>query len=130
MILTRSPFYYNVVFPNSYVTYVDFTLVIGNGSTSSINELYSYEFTKRKPSDDSTNTWIDISPYIRDFYNPKPLSVSAYTSPVVVESTEVLLATVTSQPVDSLGSTIDPSSKKYICADGYGYYMELSLIHI
>ncbi len=124
MILTRSPYYYNVDFPNDFVESVDFTLDVGVGSLSSITSQQTYNFTKRKPSDTSTNTWLDISPFIRDLFAYSPISVSSYPSPEVISGGETLLAAITAQPVDSLGSTIDPSSNKYICTDGYGYYPE------
>jgi len=124
MILNRAPFYFNVVFPNTFVTNVNFTLVVGTGSTTTIVPTKTYTFTKQKPSTSSTNTWLDISPYIRDYYSYTPIDTSSIVASSVIENDEVLLASISAQVIDSLGSTITPTSQKYICADGYGYYRE------
>jgi hypothetical protein len=123
MILSRSPFYYNVVHPNAFVTSVDFTLVVAEGSLATPTALQTYNFTKLKPSDTTTNTYIDIAPYIRDSYNNQPITDKPAAS-LVVDGSDVLIAVVTAQATDSLGNNLTPSSNKYKCADGYGYYLD------
>lgn len=124
MILTRSPYYINVVFTNNFVNAVNFTVTIGNGSFSSINAIDSYNLTKRKPSDTATNTWLDVSPFISDLFDQKPIDVSLYNAPTVISSNEVLLASISEQQEDSLGSQLPLNSFKYRCTEGYGYYTE------
>jgi hypothetical protein len=99
MILSRSPFYYNVVHPNAFVTSVDFTLVVAEGSLATPTALQTYNFTKLKPSDTTTNTYIDIAPYIRDSYNNQPITDKPAAS-LVVDGSDVLIAVVTAQATD------------------------------
>lgn len=124
MILTRSPYYLNVVFANSFVTSVDFNVTVGDGSFSSINTIESYDLTKRRPSPTATNTWIDVAPFISDLFDQKPIDVSSYAVPTVISSNEVLLTSIGEQQKDSLGSSLPLNSFKYKCTEGYGYYLE------
>lgn len=126
MILTRSPYYFNQVHPNAYITSIDFTVLAGTGSTSSITEIDSYTFNKPNPSSTATNTYIDISPYIRDFYQYEPMDFTGTTDPEVRASgtRSVLLVHATAGFNDSLGSTEDDVSQKFIATDGYGGYLE------
>ena len=48
MILNRAPFYFNVVFPNTFVTNVNFTLVVGTGSTTTIVPTKTYTFNRNE----------------------------------------------------------------------------------
>ena len=123
MILTRSPFYYNVTL-TSFITSVEFSLVIGKGSTTTITPLDTYNFTKQRPSTDSTNLWVDISPLIRDFYTYSPIDTSLYATPQTIASDCVLLVSLTANRISSLGTISTPLSQKYIATDGYGYYLE------
>lgn len=126
MILTRSPFYYNVVFANNYVTSIDFTVEIGTGSTTTITVSNTYELTKLKPSTTSTNTWLDISPFIRDLYTFAPIDFTGISVAEIQTSliNAVLLARVTAATNDTIGSSEPDLSQKYICTDGFGYYTE------
>lgn len=124
MILTRSPFYFNVPFPNNFVTKVDFELIVGTGTTASITPLQTYNFTKLKPSTTATNTWLDIAPYIRDNYDFGPVVTSGLNANTIRENSEVLLASISAQPVDSLGGSLSALAQKYICTDGYSYYSQ------
>jgi hypothetical protein len=125
MILTRNPFYFNVVHPNAFVTKVDFTLVVGTGFINSITPRQTRTFTKLKAWTEA-NSYIDISPYIRDVYQYQPV-VTALTATATVKNSgafAVLFASIDAQPFDSLGSTLTPSAQKFVCTDGYGYYEE------
>jgi hypothetical protein len=124
MILTRSPFYFNVPLANAFVTRVDFTLIVGTGSTASIAPSQIYEFSKVRPAASTTNLWLDIAPYIRDNYTQGPIATSDFDEAETTATTSVRLASISAQQVSSLGATIEPSAEKYICTDGYGYYME------
>lgn len=126
MILTRSPFYFNVPFTSSFITKVYFSLTVGTGFLNSITPRETYNFTKNRPSATAGNTWLDISPYIRDIYEFSPVSTNGITVNTISNSTtfSVLYASITAQPVDSLGSSLSPLSQKYICTDGYSYYSQ------
>lgn len=124
MILNRSPFYFNVPFPNNFVESVDFTLEVGKGSLSALTVDNTYAFTKLYPGNNATNTWLDISPYIRDNYNPTPIDTTGYVAAEVIASGEALLTIITATLTDSLGSELTPLSQKFVCTDGYGYYRE------
>lgn len=127
MILTRSPFYNNQSHPNNFITSVDFTLTVGTGSTSAITQLdVPYTFSKPKPSSSTTNSFIDISPYIRDYFQFAPMTLTGTTDPEVRASASqsVLVAKCEASFVDSIGSNEDNVSTTYIATDGYGYYTE------
>ena len=125
MILTRSPFYYNVTF-NEFTTLVDFELSVGRGSTSSTTEIKNYSFTKAIPTNQTLNTWIDISPYIQESYNHTSIDLSGISANVVRESSidSVLIASITAEKKDSIGNNQAPTSHKYIAVDGYSSYLE------
>lgn len=122
MILTRSPFYYNVPI-TTFISKVEFELNIGKGTTSLIQIDKTYKFTKNVPTATSTNVWVDISPMIRDFYTFSPITTS-YSIPTVVFNNCVLLAELKANRISSLGTTTTPLTQKYIATDGYGYYTE------
>jgi hypothetical protein len=126
MILTRSPFYYTVTLPNTYVTAVDYEIIVGTGSTTTIVPLETYELTKPVPSDDSTKSWIDIAPFIRDFFVFAPIDFTGVSAAVIGTSGSqaVLLTQITASYIDTIGSNEDPDSNKYIVTDGYGYYTD------
>lgn len=124
MIQTRSPFIFNAPYPNNFITSVEFTIVIGNGSTTTITPLDTQTFTKPNPSSSTTNVWIDASPYIRDWYNINPITTSDSSTAEVITNGEILLASITARFTDSLGSSLTPLSQKYIASNGYGYYWE------
>lgn len=126
MILTRSPFYFNQAHPNNYITSIDFALTVGTGSTSSITSIGNYTFTKANPSSGTTNTYIDISPYIRDYFQYTPMSFTGTTSNEVRASgaRSVLVVEATASFNDSLGSTEDDETSTYIATDGYGFYRD------
>ncbi len=124
MIFTRSPYYYNVPFPNDFVVSVDFTVIVGDGSLGAINPIETYEITKPRPGDDWTNLWIDIADFIRPLYNYTPLVTVGTLTPEARENNEVLLTSVTAEINDTVGSTEPALSNKYIATDGYGYYTE------
>lgn len=124
MILTRSPFIFNAPYPNSFVTSVQFTIVVGLGSTTTIVPLNTRTITRPSPSSTSVNTWIDASPYIRDWYDISPITTSDSSAAEVITNGEVLLTSITAEFTDSLGSTLTPLSQKYIATNGYGYYTD------
>ena len=126
MILNRSPFHYNVVYPNVYVTSIDFEIIVGTGSTTTVVPVETYTASQPNPSSSTTNTWIDLSPFIRDLYTFTPLD---FTGVSVAEmrtsgANSVLMVEVTASTIDSIGSNEDDVSNKYICTDGYGYYTD------
>ena len=124
MILTRSPFIFNAAFPNNFITSLEYTLVVGTGSTTTITPLKTTVFTRPNPSSDTNNLWIDLSPYIRDWYDTTPITTSDSSTTEVIESNEVLLTSITVEFTDSLNSSLTPLSQKYIATNGYGYYSE------
>lgn len=126
MILTRSPFYYTVTLPNTYCTSVDYEVIVGTGSTTTITPLQTYEVSKPVPSAATTKSWIDISPFIRDYFVFAPISFTGVSSAVIGTSGSqaVLLAQVTASYIDSIGSNEDDDSSKYIAVDGHGYYTD------
>jgi len=126
MILTRSPFYFNVVYPNTFVTSVDFTIEVGIGSTTTIVVESTTILTKPNPSPTDTNTFLDVSPFVRDLYTYTPLTVVGTPSAVVVVSPlrSVLVTRITADINDSIGSTEPSQSNKHISVDGYGYFTD------
>lgn len=123
MILTRSPFYYNVAL-TTFISKVEFELKIGKGTTSLLQPLETYNFTKNVPTTTSTNIWVDISPMIKDFYSYSPITTSSFSVPTVTFSDCVLLAEIKANRISTLGTTTTPLSQKYIATNGYGYYTE------
>ena len=125
MILTRSPFYYNVTL-TQFSTSVDFEIKVGTGTLSTITPLSTYSITKTIPTPTTTNTWIDISPYIREHYTYTPFSFTGVTANEIrfSPSKQVLLAQVTASFNDTIGSTQADQGNKYISVDGYGNYLE------
>ena len=123
MIGTRTPFYYNVDFPNDFVTNIDYTLIIGGGEINNIVPIKTETFNKPN-NGASNNAWIDISPFIRDYYNYTPIVTSGTIANEIRTNNEVLLAQVTAEINDSIGSSIPNQVNKYIASDGYGYYGE------
>lgn len=126
MILNRSPYYYNVSLPNSYVTSVDFTVEVGTGSSSSPVVVQTYEVTKPVPSSSSPNSFIDISPFVRDVYEFAPLNFSGVSSNTIQASGNkaVLIAEVTAAFNDTIGSNSADENDTYICTLGYGKYRD------
>lgn len=126
MILNRAPYYYNVVYPNDFITSIDFTVNIGTGSTTTITVEQTRAVSKPNPSAATTNSWLDISPFVRDLFTYTSLTTAGTSSDEVVVSPlrSVLLAQVTAEHIDSIGSNEADTSQKYICLDGYGYYTD------
>jgi hypothetical protein len=126
MILTGSPFYYNTVFANTYVTRMDYVVVVGTGSTTTVAPIETYELSKLKPSSTATNTWLDLSPFARDLFVFAPIDFTGIAANVVQASGtyEVLISSVTADTVDTIGSEVATASQKYIATSGYGYYRD------
>lgn len=124
MILTRSPYYQNVVFSSSFVTKVSFAVSVQYLDDNDSITGKTIIVEKIRTTSDSTNTWMDISPFINDFYSHKPIDTSVYGLPTCIESRDVLAVLFSSREIDSLGSDL-PTSNMFINAlEGYGYYHE------
>lgn len=120
---SRTPYYYNVPFPNDFVTSIDYTVIVGSGEVNNIVPIQTREFTK--PNNGAAdNAWIDLSPFIRDYYDYTPLTTLGTTVNEIRTNNEVLLAQVTAEINDSIGSMEPNQVNKFIFSDGYGYYGE------
>ena len=126
MILTRSKFHYTVTLPNAYCTRVVYTIIIGTGSTTSITPLKTITTTKQVPTAATTKSWIDISDFIRDWYDIVPFDFTGISAAEIGASSAqaVLVASVEAAYTDSIGSLETPDSQKFICSDGYNYYLD------
>jgi hypothetical protein len=126
MILNRSPYYYNVPFPNAFVEAVDFTVEVGAGSLTTPVIVNSYSLTKPKQSTTSTNVYIDVSPIVHDNYSFTPIDFTGIGTTNIIQSTlgTVLITRVTAEIIDTIGNNEEPLSNKYISTDGYGGYLD------
>lgn len=126
MIFSRSPYYFRAPYPNSYVTRVDFTITAATGTTASPTTLQEYTASVPNRSSAATDTWINIAPFMLGQFAISPLSFTGITANEVQASDTqaVLIAVLTAEYIDSIGSSATPTSLKKIVTPGYGYYTD------
>lgn len=126
MILTRDKYYFVATRPNTFVTRIDYTVEIGTGSTSSPS--YFRTRTASVPNSLATTepSWINVGRMINDEFIFSPLDFTGITANEVQASGtyQVLIASLTAEYIDSIGSNADPTATKKICTPGYGYYLD------
>lgn len=124
MILTRSKYYFSVTRPNIYVTSIDYTIQIGTGSTTSPSNFRTRELSVPNPTSAVGKSWINVDRMIKDEFIFSPLDFTGITADEIQASGtyQVLVATMTAEYIDSIGSNATPTSQKKIATPGYGYY--------
>ena len=126
MILNRSPFYYNIVLANSFVTSIDFFVEICTGTLTAPTVVQSYELSKPKAFTTQTNIYLDVSPFARDIYEFYPIDFTGIAANQVNASTSLaqLITRVTATQINTLGTSITPTSNKYISTYGYSEFSQ------
>lgn len=120
MILTRSPYYFEVAHPVANVTSVQFTVVISAGGT----DITTYNYVKQKAIE--ARSYIDISPIINDIHVHTPLVFTDVDEAVVLASPlrEVLSANVTARFNTTTNTALTPVNQVFIAVDGYSLFAE------
>ncbi len=126
MILTRSPYYLRVPFPNDFVTSVTYTIDINTGTPTVKTTEQSYTVTKQRPSDDFDSLWLDVSPFVRDVFEYSPIYTPDYpaVSVPLYFTNSIFLVDVNANINDSLGSDLTNVVFNKVATDGYGYFQE------